>query len=301
MDQEALGAFLRARRESLHPHDVGLGAGARRRVMGLRREEVAQLASMSVDYYARLERGSGPQPSASMLDVLTRVLRMSIDEREYLYRVAGHNAPDRMAGSPHVAPGLSRVLDGLSGTPAFVVSDLAETLVQNSTADALFGDSARHLGRDRSGIYRWFMRPDERLIYPAADRPRQGRSLVASLRVAVGRQGPRSRAAELADHLNKSSPEFAQMWTRQEVVRRFEDQKTVIHPEVGEIRFDCQALFTENQSQTLVVLTVPPGSGGEQKLQLLQVVGMSGFLPDAHRADIPFHGPALDPKDPNFL
>lgn len=277
MDPVALASFLRSRRDALHPGDVGLPAGSRRRVQGLRREEVAQLASMSVDYYARLERGSGAQPSTSILDVLARVLRLTLDEREHVYLLAGYNAPDRITGSPHVAPGLQRILGLLSSTPAFVVSDLAETLAQSPLADALFGDPSRHVGNDRSGIYRWFMRPEERLVYPVEDRARQGRSLVASLRAAVGRQGPRSAAATLARELERRSPEFAGWWQRQEVARRFEDHKTLIHPEVGAIRFDCQALFTEDRSQTLVVLTVTPRTEDEEKLRLLAVLGLSRF------------------------
>ena len=278
MNRDAFAAFLRSRREALLPGDVGLSVGARRRVKGLRREEVAQLAAMSVDYYSRLERGSGAQPSAQKLDVLARVLRLSLDERDHLYRLAGHNVPDRISGSPHVAAALQCVLDRLSDTPAFILSDLAETLAQNALAGALFGDASGYLAHDRSAIYRWFTRPEtERVMYPEDDRPRQGRALVASLRMALARRGPRSSAAELARELEGRSPEFAELWALQEVGKRFEDHKILIHPEVGAIEFDCQALFTEDQSQTLVVLTVPPRHADEEKLRLLSALGISRF------------------------
>lgn len=275
MEHTALAAFLRSRRETLRPEDVGLPVSPRRRVQGLRREEVAQLAVMSVDYYSRLERGSGAQPSTAMLDVLARTFRMTLDEREHLYRLAGHNVPERMLGSAHVAPGLQRVLDSIPHAPAFIVSDIGITLSQNTLATALFGDHNHYQGDERSAIYRWFTHPEtEREFYPAEDRARQGRALVSALRIATTRRGTNSYAATLAHRLNQRSPEFAEIWTRQEVTRRFEDHKTIVHPEIGRIEFDCQALFTEDQSQTLVVLTTMPRSHDAEQVQLLSIVGL---------------------------
>lgn len=278
MDRTALAAFLRSRREALLPEDVGLPVSPRRRVQGLRREEVAHLAVMSVDYYSRLERGSGTQPSTAMLDVLARTLRMTLDEREHLYRLAGHNVPERIHGSPHVAPGLQRVLDSIPHTPAFIVSDIGITLSQNALASALFGDHNKYQGDERGGIYRWFMHADiERSVYPVGDQQRQGRALVSALRIATTRRGKHSDASKLANRLIQHSTEFAEIWARQEVTRRFEDHKTVVHPEIGPIRFDCQALFTEDQTQTLVVLTTAPRSRDAEQLQLLGVVGQHRF------------------------
>ncbi|WP_352396591.1 helix-turn-helix transcriptional regulator [Kineosporia sp. NBRC 101677] len=270
MDRTEFGSFLRARREALRPEDVGLTPGPRRRALGLRREEVAQLAAMSVDYYARLEQGRGPQPSPSMLTVIARVLRLTLDERDHLYRLAGHAPPDRLSGTTHVVPGLQRVLDRINDTPAFILSDLGETLSQNTCAESLFGDPTTRTGRDRYAAHRWFTHPEtEQVVYPEGDRARQSRALVAQLRIARGRRGPRSEAAGLIRSLQRSSPEFARIWALQEVARRFEDHETLIHPELGAITFDCQALFTEDQSQTLVVLTVAPRSADAAKLELL--------------------------------
>lgn len=278
MDRSAFASFLRARRGALRPSDVGLSPGARRRVQGLRREEVAHLASMSVDYYSRLERGQGAQPSPQMLTVLARVLHLTLDERDHLYRLGGHNAPDRISGDVHVAPGLQRVLDRLDDTPALILSDLAETLAQNRLAMALFGDSSSLTGLARSGVARWFLHPEtERMIYPEEDRARQGRALVAALRAAIGRRGPASPASKLANELLKRSLEFAELWELQEVGTRYEDHKVLVHPEVGPIDFDCQALLTEDQSQTLIVFTVPPRSADEEKLKLLSVLGLAQF------------------------
>ncbi|WP_217168931.1 helix-turn-helix transcriptional regulator [Streptomyces sp. AC512_CC834] len=277
MDRAALADFLRRRREALRPQDVGLPEGARRRARGLRREEVAALAVMSTDYYTRLEQQRGPQPSSHMLASLARALRLTGAERDYLYRVAGHHAPASLSAPGHVAPALLRVLDRLDDTPALVLTDLGETLVQNRMAAALFGDAARHTGLARSSIHRWFTDPAERSVYPEADRDRQSRAQVANLRAAHGLRGPQSQAGELVRILQRASPEFAELWARHEVAQRFEDHKTLIHPEVGAIELDCQALFTEDQSQTLLVLTAPPRSEGYEKLRLLAELGLPRF------------------------
>jgi transcriptional regulator with XRE-family HTH domain len=277
MDRTALAAFLRRRREALQPEDVGIPAGPRRRTPGLRRDDVAALAAMSTDYYTRLEQQRGPQPSEQMLASLARALRLTSDERDYLFQVAGHNAPASVSAATHVAPALLRVLDRLDDTPALILSNLGETLVQNRMADALFGDKSGFAGLARSEIYRWFTHPAERLRYPEHDRDRQSRAQVANLRAAYGSMGRRSRAGELVRTLQKASPEFAELWARHEVAKRFEDHKTLIHPQLGAIELDCQVLFTEDQSQALLVLTASPRTEGYEKLQLLAVLGHEHF------------------------
>ncbi len=281
MDRDALGEFLTRRRESLQPGDVGLVAGPRRRAIGLRREEVAQLAGMSTDYYTRMEQGRSTQPSTQILGSLARALRLTPDERDYLFRVSGLDAPDRHSSGDYVAPALLRVLDRLTDTPALIISVLGETLVQNEAALALFGDVSRYTGLERSEVYRWFVHPDtERRRYPESDRDRQGRAHVASLRAALGAMGPTSRAAELVRALTDRSPEFTALWDQHEVHRRFADHKTLIHPELGEIEVDCQVLFTEDESQALLVLTAPPRSEAAGKLELLAVLGSQQFTTD---------------------
>lgn len=279
MDAAALAEFLRRRRSEITPGDVGLPEGQRRRTQGLRREEVAQLAAMSVDYYTRLEQQRGPRPSEQMLASLARALRLTRDERDYLYRMAGHGVPDQTSTAAHVAPALLRVLDRLDDSPALVISNLGESLVQNRMADALFGDRTALTGWERSDVYRWFAHAEtERMLYPPGDRDRQSRALVANLRVAYGALGERSRAGELVAELRRVSAEFERIWDRHEVARRFEDHKVLVHPEVGAIELDCQVLFTEDQGQALLVLTAT-GSEAEQKLRLLAVLGMQEFAP----------------------
>jgi transcriptional regulator with XRE-family HTH domain len=277
MDRPALADFLRHRREALRPGDVGLPGSARRRACGLRREEVAALALMSVDYYTRLEQQRGPQPSEQMLASLARALRLTSSERDYLFQTAGHNPPASVAAAAHVAPALLRVLDCLTDTPALILSSLGETLVQNRMAEALFGDKSGCTGLARSEIYRWFTDPAERLHYPEDDRDRQSRAQVAALRAAVRTMGPNSRAGELVRALQEASPEFARLWERHEVAKRFAEHKILIHPQLGPIEVDCQALFTEDQSQALLVISAPPSTKDYEKLQLLAVPAQQHF------------------------
>ena len=144
MDQIEVGRFIRTRREAMQPEDVGLRRGSRRRSIGLRREEVADLADMSADYLSRLERGAGPQPSAQMINALARGLRLTVYERDHLLLLAGHRSSARPGSSTHVNPGLMRILDRLIDTPAQVMGLLGETIAQNPTAVALLGDETHH-------------------------------------------------------------------------------------------------------------------------------------------------------------
>ena len=184
--------FLSTRRARVTPDQAGLPAyGGNRRVPGLRREEVAQLTGMSVDYYSRLEQARAPQPSPHLLRPLARSLRLSDDERDHLYYLAGRTPPATVRSSPHVSPGLLHVLDHLTDSVAFVVTDLGETLVQNSLALALNGDQSQYRGLDRYGIWRFFNDPASRARVPDADRPVQARTQVADLRATAARRGPR--------------------------------------------------------------------------------------------------------------
>ncbi|GGR74341.1 XRE family transcriptional regulator [Nocardioides luteus] len=277
MDRAALADFLRRRREALRPQDVGLIAGPRRRTPGLRREEVATLTGMSTDYYVRLEQQRGPQPSDQMLAALARALRLTVDERDHLYRLAGHNAPRRTVEDGHVAPALLRVLDRLEDTPALILSALNETLVANRLATTIFGDRTGLTGLDRSEAYRWFTDPSTRGVYPPEFHETHARGLVATLRMAYGSLGEHSRAGEVVRVLLERSEEFRELWERHEVGHRFEDHKTLVHPQVGRIDVDCQVLFTQEMGQALLVLTPVPGSEAEEKIQLLAVLGNEEF------------------------
>ena len=179
MDRGQLADFLRRRRERLTPADVGLSVGLRRRTPGLRREEVAQLASVSTDYIARLEQSRGPQPSTQVLAALARALRLTDGERNHLFYLAGRTPPASHRSNAHVSPGLLHLLDHLTDSAADVLSDLGETLVQNAAATALHGDDSHHEGLDRYLIWRWFTDPATRAKFPEEDWPTHSRTHVA--------------------------------------------------------------------------------------------------------------------------
>jgi transcriptional regulator with XRE-family HTH domain len=276
MDRPQLADFLRRRREALLPEDVGLPAGSRRRTKGLRREEVALLAHMSTDYYSRLEQQRGPQPSEPMLSAIARALRLTQDERDHLFRLAGHTPAPRARRTDHVNPALMRVLDRLD-TPAQVMSDLGDTLVQNELAVALLGDQTRHTGPARSMLYRWFTDPGERNIYPEEDQPRHTRAYVAGARAILARDREDQHAREIIDQLLEISPEFAQLWSEHEVAVRLSDRKRMTHPRVGTIELHCQQLIAADEGQILLVYTATPGTEDADKLRLLSVIGDQRF------------------------
>jgi transcriptional regulator with XRE-family HTH domain len=280
MDRNELGHFLRTRREALQPEDVGLPSRSRRRTAGLRREDVAELSGMSADYYARLERGSGPQPSEQMTAALARGLRLSLDERDHLFLLAGHSAPRRALRAQHVSPGLMRVLDRLDDTPAQIMGALGETLAQTGLATALFGDETKHTGPARSAVYRWFTAPHARRLYPTEDHPHHSRIHVAQLRSVATQHGPQSPAAHLAHTLTGLSDEFAELWNDHQVGLRYTDQKRFIHPEVGRIDLYCQILLDPDQTHSLLIFTATPGSDSHDKLALLAVLGAQTLTPN---------------------
>jgi transcriptional regulator with XRE-family HTH domain len=273
IDREALGAFLRHRRAALQPADVGLPRGRRRRTAGLRREEAAALAHMSPDYFARLERGQGPRPSEQMIAAIAQGLHLSPGERDHLFRIAGHQPPTHEAADDHVTPGMLRVLDRLTDTPAEIVTELGETLRQTPLGVALTGDTASLAGPARSIGYRWFTDPASRELYDPRDHDFLSRLWASGLREVVGRRGPGSRAARLVDLLLAGSAEFRERWDAHEVGLRPPETKRYVHPEVGPLELTCQTLVDPGSSQALLIYTAVPGSESAERLELLSVIG----------------------------
>ncbi|MES4886376.1 helix-turn-helix transcriptional regulator [Streptomyces sp. NPDC000349] len=273
IDRAGLAGFLRNRREALQPEDVGIPRGRRRRTSGLRREEVATLCHMSADYYSRLERERGPQPSPQMLVSIAQGLHLSIDERDHLFRLAGHNPPPRDSASEHISPGLLRVLDRLQDTPAEITTELGETLRQTPMGVALTGNTTQYTGPARSSGYRWFTDPSARDLYAPEQHEFMTRMYTAGLRGIVALRGPDSRAAYLADLLLDSNEEFKRVWDDHEIGIRPREVKHFVHPEVGALELNCQSLVDPYQAHTLMVYTAVPGTESYEKLQLLSVIG----------------------------
>lgn len=274
MKYTELGAFLRSRRERIRPADVGLPAGPRRRVPGLRREEVAQLAGASVDYYNELERGAGSQPSEQMIAALARALRLTADERDYLYRLADRPVPAQGGAASHVHPGMLDLLGRMTSTPAQVITDLHVTLVQNPLAVALLGDQSGLRGPRASFVHRWFTEPEARRAYPEADHEGQSRSFVADLRAAAARRDAKdAEASSMIRTLLGVSPEFAALWADHDVAFRRADRKRLNHPALGLIEVNCLNLISEDGRQRLLWFTPAVGTDSAGLLELLSVVG----------------------------
>ncbi|KUL41502.1 helix-turn-helix transcriptional regulator [Actinoplanes awajinensis] len=273
MDRAQLADFLRARREALQPEDVGLLRGPVRRTSGLRREEVAVLAGMSVDYYNRIEQQRGSMPSEQMLAGLARGLRLTLAERDHLFRLAGHAAPVRRIRDDHPSPVMMRIVASLADVPALLFSQFGEVLLQTRPAVALLGgDWTRFSGLSRYLVYRWFVEPAMRDLYPIEDHPLRGRVFVADIRAAYSAD-PGGKAGEIVAALLEVSAEFAAIWRRHEVdVVHHHDLKRYRHAELGELELYCQPVLDRDQSHELLVFTAVPGSPSQEKLRMLAAV-----------------------------
>lgn len=279
MNRAELADFLRRGRARLDPADVGLTPGARRRTPGLRREEVASLAGMSVDYYTRLEQSRGPHPSRQMLTALARALRLTDDERDHLFHLAGEEPPRRGSPAAHVRPGLLLVLDRLHDTPAMVVSDCGELLAQNAMSRALSGDVAARPPRERNMLRRFFLTPATRELFPPEDVAEHARAHVASLRAVAAARPDDPEPAALVAELRAGSEEFASLWAEHEVAVRRRSTKRFQHPLVGLLELDCEILLTQDGHHMLVIHTARPGTESYERLRLLRVVGLQDMTP----------------------
>ncbi|MGW5352624.1 helix-turn-helix transcriptional regulator [Streptomyces sp. NPDC004031] len=280
MDREQLADFLRRSRNRLRPEEADLPVGRHRRTPGLRREEVAHLAGMSADYVMRLEQARGPQPSTQILAALARALRLTTDERDHLYLLAGHPPPLPPGAGLHVRPSLRYLLDHMTQTPAQLIGDLGDLLAMNALAEALFGCVCTVAEADRNVPWRWFTDPVLREAYPVEEHTERSREMVADLRAAVARRGNDPVAAALVARLRAASDEFCELWEAHEVAVKQRSSMRVLHPEVGLIVFDYEVLLTPSQDQRLLVFTPQPGSPGVDALALLGVLGPA----TAHRS-----------------
>lgn len=273
LQRAELADFLRRCRERLPPQEVGLPAGAHRRTPGLRREELAGLAGLSPDSVVRLEQARGSQPSTQLLGALARALRLSGDERDHLYLLAGHRPPEAERAGARVRPTLLYLLEHLEGTPAQLLTDLGDLLAQNALAEALFGCVCTIEETERNVVWRWFTDPDVRAAYPEDQHEHLGREHVADLRAACARRGHDHAARDLVARLGAASTEFADLWPRHEVAVRRSSRLRVRHPALGPIEFDFELLHTRAADQHLRLFTPPPGSASVEALELLRVLG----------------------------
>jgi transcriptional regulator with XRE-family HTH domain len=264
-----LGQFLRSRRARLTPSDAGLAATGPRRVPGLRREEVAHLAGVSVDYYTRLERGRNVSVSESVLDALARALRLTGTEREHLFTLAKPVSTRRRTLPPQrVRPALARLLSGLTEHPALVLGRRLDVLATNPLARALYTDFDALPHRERNLARYIFLDDGARSLY--VDWPGAARGVVGTLHLYAGQHPHDPRLAELVGELSVRDEDFRRWWADQEVSRRTHGTKHYRHPIVGEMILDYEALApTGDDDQVLGLHTAEPGSPSEEALRLL--------------------------------
>ncbi|MFE6285949.1 helix-turn-helix transcriptional regulator [Streptomyces sp. NPDC057877] len=268
MDGE-LGDFLRSRRARIQPEEVGLPSYGRRRVPGLRREEVAQLAGVSVDYYIRLEQGRGPSVSDAVLDAVARVLRLDAAEHEYLRVVA--RPPRRTADPdpafPWVRPAVQLLLDGMDRNPAYVLDHRMNALAWNPLADALLGFSGVPRA-DRNLVRRAFLDPDSRALYP--DWEEVAEQTVAHLRLKAGHHPDDPAVAELVAEVSARSPEFRRMWASHLVKPCDNGVKRLRHPVAGLLTLPYETLTIPSaEDQTIVAYAPDPDSETADRLTML--------------------------------
>jgi transcriptional regulator with XRE-family HTH domain len=275
---DELGGCLRSWRDRLNPADAGLPSGGARRVSGLRREEVAQLAGVSLDYLSRLEQGRASSPSPSVLAALARALRLSDAERGHLFRLAGHAEPRTGTINRHIGPSVQRLLDRLRDLPVLVMDAAGTVLAANDLATALVGDFSGASERERNLAWRHFTGSGRaRVVRTEDEHARAGAEVVADLRDALGRYPADEQLARLIDELRAASPRFAELWSQHPIAQRTTSKKTFAHPEAGLITVDCDVLRVEGSDLRLVVYSAPPGSPDADALALLGAIGLQTF------------------------
>jgi transcriptional regulator with XRE-family HTH domain len=271
-----LGEFLRARRALVTPDDVGLPDLGRRRVAGLRREELALLAGVSVDYYVRLEQGRDTHPSEQVLDALARALCLDDDAVAHLHDLA-RPAPRRRRPRERperVRPGVLRLLESWSSIPAFVLGRRMDVLAFNALAGMLHDGFAT----ERNMVRLVFLDPAARDTFPDFDAVAQ--ETVATLRAAAGADLDDPRLAELVGELSLKSDEFRRLWARHEVREKASGVKRMLHPMVGELVLGYETLRVNDAPEQLVVgYHAEPGSASERALALLGAMAAERAVP----------------------
>jgi transcriptional regulator with XRE-family HTH domain len=260
-----LGDFLRSRRARLQPHDVGLPDYGRRRVPGLRREELAQLAGVSVDYYVRLEQGRDIQPSDSVLDAIAGALQLTDDERSHLFTLVRPRRRARRRPNERVRPGIQRLVERIE-FPAFVLGRRMDVLAYNPLAAALLGGL-----HERNALRAIFLDEGARTLY--RDWDQVAAESVAYLRLSAGEDPDDAQLVELIGELSLHSDAFRRLWARHDVKSKTFGVKCFEHPQVGPLELDYESLKLPDSDQVLVTYTAAPGSPSETGLQLLAQLG----------------------------
>jgi transcriptional regulator with XRE-family HTH domain len=276
-----LGEFLRVRRARVRPGDVGLPPGTgSRRTPGLRREEIAAVAGLSIDYYIRLEQGKETNPGGSILDGLARALRLNEEEHAHLHALANHAAGRIARSLPQasrvVRPGVRQLLESVRPCPAYVLSRTSDLLAANPEALTLFAGLADWPPERRNTIRYTFFHPAARELF--ADWDHSAETSAAHLRSLAADTPDDLDVSALITELLDGSPEFARLWQRHDVRHRRGEAKPFRHPRVGEFTLTTEALYLAD-GQRMTVYQAEPGSRDHDALTLLSMIA-SGDEPE---------------------
>ncbi len=285
MESWEFGQAVRRRRDRVSPEAAGLRIGGRRRATGLRREELAGLAGISVDYLTRLEQGRATSPSAQVVEALARALRVSDAERELLFRLAGLVAPGRDVVSSRIAPSVQRLLDRLSSNPVAVYDAAWTLVVANAAYDALMGETGSWRGIERNGVWRNLIGPGTRALDTAEERAEFEALLVADLRLTAARYPADRRLQRLVADLRARSPRFVEFWESDGAPPHQHRHKIVEHPEVGRIAVDCDVLVVAEDDLRLMIYSAEPGTEDAERLALAIVLGTQALAMDSLAAE----------------
>lgn len=280
-----LGKALRSWRDRVDPAEVGVPHGGVRRAAGLRREELAQLAQVSVDYLIRLEQGRATSPSPQVLEALARALRLSGQERAHLFRLAGHTPPGPDRIPRYISPSLQRLLAQLDGTPLSVHDAAGNLVTCNALWTALFGDQSARKGRDANVYWRHFTGDAGRVSHTDEQRERFEVNGVGDLRASSARYPDDPDLRSLIDDLYERSPRFAELWDSHVLAEHVDDTKTIHHPAVGAITMDCDVLTVPGSDLHIIAYTTKPGSEAAGKLRLLAAIGVQDLTTADHLPD----------------
>lgn len=267
---QQLSEFLKSRRARLHPEEVGAGTfGDRRRVPGLRREELALLAGVSVDYYTRLEQGRARNVSPDILDAVADALRLDADERAHLHNLAKPAGARKRPGRPQrVGPEMRQALDALTTVPAYIIGRRLDILAWNDLARLLIADFPTLPVAERNMARLVFLDETSKDLYP--DWEIKARDTVSNLRLDAGRHPDDPRLAPLVGELSLHSADFRRLWADHNVRGRTRGRKRFIHPRLGELALDYVAMRApDDLDMTMMIYSAPPGSDAATSLHLL--------------------------------
>ncbi|MCL1869861.1 MAG: helix-turn-helix transcriptional regulator [Promicromonosporaceae bacterium] len=268
------GEAVRRWRDRVTPEQAGLPSGGRRRAAGLRREELARLAGISVDYLTRLEQGRATSPSDQVVEALARALRLADTEREVLFRLAGLTPPGPGTVPTRLVPSVQRLLDRLDGTPVAVFDATWTLLTANAAYDALMGDTTTWQGNERNSVWRYLVGPGSRAVHTPQALADFEAGIVADLRLTAARYPADRRLRRLVADLTANSPRFERLWAAASLEPRETGRhKVVDHPVVGRVELDCDTLIIAGDDLRVMVYTAAPGTEDAEKLALATVVG----------------------------